>query len=374
MQILMDSIKNTFVDVERAPVDHTRGREAGRVWQMEELQKKLASAVDADALREEATLVKLREFMTTPRSSSASTGSGGDAGLVPGRVKLLTKRSVRSKPDARTGRMNILVQPKTLPLEGDSSLKLQKGKWWVKDSSAVHELPFLSLLALPSREQLLGGPGGDHEPASITISLTNPKISDVTVTVSVVSHIISASAPATAGKEAPQSQEQQRAAYHWLDYAGSTQLARCQHSLEASRALTAPCSTAELAQEGSDPAAPQRLSLQLGGFEDELLKDASAAPEDNSAAGAERAEAASGAQEGTEGSMGAQGLHQRMWRHSVQHNRAVVTIPVALRAREVARELAQEGECVAEFELQLRFTVDLGGGASVDFPVRIIFG
>lgn len=61
---------------------------------------------------------------------------------------LLNKRTLRSRKDMEQGKMNILIQSKLLPLEGDSSLKLNKGKWWVKDSSAIHFLPLIQLLSV----------------------------------------------------------------------------------------------------------------------------------------------------------------------------------------------------------------------------------
>jgi hypothetical protein len=55
-----------------------------------------------------------------------------------------TKRTVRCRRDVETGKMSILLQPKNLPLEGDSSLKLQRGKWSIKDSSAMYYVPYVS--------------------------------------------------------------------------------------------------------------------------------------------------------------------------------------------------------------------------------------
>lgn len=49
-----------------------------------------------------------------------------------------------------SGQLSILVQPKLFPLEGDSSQKVFKGKWWVKDSSAIHEIPSIFIIKLPS--------------------------------------------------------------------------------------------------------------------------------------------------------------------------------------------------------------------------------
>ena len=62
--------------------------------------------------------------------------------LMPARIPLRSKRTLRCKHDVHQGRMNIVLQPKPGPLEGDSSQKTLKGNWWVKDGSAVHEIPW----------------------------------------------------------------------------------------------------------------------------------------------------------------------------------------------------------------------------------------
>ncbi len=69
-------------------------------------------------------------------------------------VRLMNKRTIRCKHDVDTGRLSILVQPKLFPLDGDSSLKVSKGKWWVKDNSAVHEIPRVIITKLPILDNL----------------------------------------------------------------------------------------------------------------------------------------------------------------------------------------------------------------------------
>ena len=69
---------------------------------------------------------------------------------IPLRVRLLSTRTVRCRRDVDSGQLSILVQPKLFPLEGDSSQKVFKGKWWVKDSSAIHEIPSIYIIRLPS--------------------------------------------------------------------------------------------------------------------------------------------------------------------------------------------------------------------------------
>eukprot|EP01038_Epipyxis_sp_PR26KG_P008304 gene8304-11235_t len=90
--------------------------------------------------------------------------------LMPSRIKLRSKRTIRCRSDLESGKMNILLQPKPYPLEGDSSSKVQKGKWWVKDASAIHEVPFISILKMPSKSDVLLGSYGE-----LVLCITNPK-------------------------------------------------------------------------------------------------------------------------------------------------------------------------------------------------------
>ena len=55
--------------------------------------------------------------------------------LLPQRMPLRTKKMLRCRRDVLAGKMSILLQPKTFPLEGDSSHKLHQGKWFLKDAS-----------------------------------------------------------------------------------------------------------------------------------------------------------------------------------------------------------------------------------------------
>ena len=82
----------------------------------------------------------------------------------PQHFLLKNKRTLRSRKDLETGKMNILIQQRLLPLDGDSSMKLNKGKWWLKDSSAVHVLPFLQILKLSK----------SSSEAYLILKITNP--------------------------------------------------------------------------------------------------------------------------------------------------------------------------------------------------------
>lgn len=74
--------------------------------------------------------------------------------LLPLRFDLKSKRTIRCRQDVDEGKFSILVQPKTFPLEGDSSQK-QRGKWWGKDASAIHDIPLIILTKVPNKQEIL---------------------------------------------------------------------------------------------------------------------------------------------------------------------------------------------------------------------------
>jgi hypothetical protein len=98
--------------------------------------------------------------------------------LPPKRVRLRTKRMVRCRKDVKENKMSILIQPKSFPLEGDSSHNLHKGKWWTKDSSAVHEIPQVAVVGAKNLHwsSLLNG-----EVAFLHLSISNYKVNDVII-------------------------------------------------------------------------------------------------------------------------------------------------------------------------------------------------
>jgi len=112
---------------------------------------------------------------------------------IPTRVRLMTKRTLRCRYDVENGKMSILVQPKSFPLEGDSSLKIQRGKWWVKDSSAVHEVPAIVVTKLPVFNGFAesGNSGGGARTdkdlniySVLHLKVTNPKDTDIQIALS----------------------------------------------------------------------------------------------------------------------------------------------------------------------------------------------
>lgn len=328
-QALLDNIAEGLPGPSARPATAEKHR---GVWQMEELQAKLATIVDTDAQREAAILTKLKS-MTSEVGQNCAPGMS-----IPIKVKLLSKRSLRSRQDNRSGRMNILVQPKTLPLEGDSSLKLQKGKWWVKDASAVHEVPFVSILSLPTATELTDG----QTHCAVQLSITNPKMSEVVITFI-----------ASGGEDSQQGEH-----FHWLSVLGSTCTARAKQRLQHSTLLQDTTAT-------PDRAGQETLRLVLGGYEDELLRDT----EGNEG----QAEAECGPTIDTSRSAGSgeYALHSRPWRYTVKHNRAVVKIPVSLADSPAVG--CTVGNVVSNFVLHLDCAVDLGGGSIVKYPFRVLF-
>ena len=88
-------------------------------------------------------------FASSSSSFSSSEEEEGYAGVV-----LRTKRTLRCRKDVEEGKMSILLQPKNFALEGDSSLKLQRGKWSVKDASAIYQVPHVKAKSITSDGRL----------------------------------------------------------------------------------------------------------------------------------------------------------------------------------------------------------------------------
>jgi hypothetical protein len=72
-----------------------------------------------------------------------------DGSKVPGRVPLSSKHLLRCRADQAANKMSILVNPKLNPLEGDSGNRqtISRGKWFIKDLSAVSLFPFITVLS-----------------------------------------------------------------------------------------------------------------------------------------------------------------------------------------------------------------------------------
>lgn len=342
-KMLLDSLKIGESCNDAAELQTSQQKVRG-VWQLEQLNMKLERSINPDLSRSNRNPQASRNASVD--ISQAATAAAATAGVTAGTqgllgVPLRSKRILRSKQDSRTGRMNILIQPKNLPLEGDSSLKLQKGKWWMKDSSAVQELPFISVARLPERQALVD----KAVPCFVELCITNPKMADVLVVLS---------SRNTIGAECCE-------ALPYLQYGrlGSSKLVHVVSTL-----APLPCLSLSPPEEGDEKAS---LAIRIGGFEDELLKDvddAGGAPPHHQPP--VDADPADGGDSGPSiAPTAAQGLQQPRWTHRVIHNKAYVKIPV-----EVSRYVVS-----APFELDLSCRVFLAAGStsSVDLPFKVNF-
>lgn len=228
--------------------------------------------------------------------------------LKPLRVQLRVKRTVRCRQDLDNNKMNILVQPKPLPLEGDSSQKSQLGKWWIKDSSAIHELPFPSILRLPSETDLKNGLFGFFD-----VSFTNPLESEVRLIFR-----------ATMEPKSP---------FIRVDTLGGV--------IEEKSFVQLQPST-QVSPSGSEDTA---LEVTLGAFEDELLRDEAESPK------GELKNLSSGDSPG--------------WSYETVHNSVIVRIPVKL-----AEEYSGDDVCIVA-ELHLHTVIKFESEDFAEIPMKI---
>jgi hypothetical protein len=125
--------------------------------------------------------------VSLPAASEAGRDPTGRCAL-PTFVPLLCKYTVRARPSdkAKLGGAagsaaaagSILVQAKASPLDGDSSNKLQRGKWWVKDATAVHEVPGICVRRVETESASAG-----LVKVAVEFDVTNPKEGDRQVNV-----------------------------------------------------------------------------------------------------------------------------------------------------------------------------------------------
>jgi hypothetical protein len=141
------------------------------------------SAAAATAVAQVTRHSNLTDLSQRQRGSSASCAALASS-LLPDRVPLRPKKMLRCRKDVRDGKLSILIQPKANPLEGDSSFKMQ-GKWWTKDSSAVHFVPSLFVTRPPSLE--LAEP--NNTIVYLHLSLMNLKEMDMVIGMEVVSEL-----------------------------------------------------------------------------------------------------------------------------------------------------------------------------------------
>jgi len=95
---------------------------------------------------------KLKSLLYQYLETQPSIDKSMRENIYPLGILLRTKRTLRCRKDYDDGKMSILVQPKTYPLEGDSSMNLQRGRWFIKDASAVHTVPRILIVSPISTE------------------------------------------------------------------------------------------------------------------------------------------------------------------------------------------------------------------------------
>ena len=316
--------------------------------------------------------------------------------LPPFRTVLQTKRTVRSRSDLEAGRMNILVQSKSFPLEGDSSLKIQRGKWWPKDSSAVLQLPSFVLRRLPDIHSLLRGRYSD-----ILLFLTNPKETELSVRflptqknrrLSTIGRLSSGSASTGGGgivSSAPAAAGDQDEEEDCEDFDVNSNKGAKTSTIDPELS-SGDWEDAEgverryLEAEGArgrwlgDIPSIMRLSVAplpvggfpftLSGFEDELLRDEDDDEDDDEE---EEEEEAYG------GSSSSHFYPQLAWRASQNRHSALVRVPVKLseRQREKVERLdrSREGSGQLLFELRLHVEVVSEKKISTSLPARVFF-
>jgi len=217
---------------------------------------------------------------------------------TPQRIRLRSKKTLRCRQDVEQGKMSILIQPKTFPLEGDSSLKIQRGKWWVKDASAIHEIPTLTVTKLPETLALQSASLSERQAACcLNVELSNPKDFEVMVAIHIAEDII-----------------------------GEGVLDRGDRSLYAS-------------PPNGESGGP--LVIHLGAFEDELLREEDEDSEDKSVTPGSftpSISAATSRENNANEEVQASGdkadeSHFGLlpWRHSVSHNIAKISIPLRVK-------------------------------------------
>ena len=201
-----------------------------------------ASSVDS-ADSNSAMFLASNEFAFTEASQRFHNVRAGilASSAYPTRLGLKTKRTIRSRLDLGLGKMSILIQPKAFPLEGDSSLIVSKGKWWVKDGSAIHTVPMIHILSLPTMDQLSADSNTATIP-KITIRLSNPK--ETSTVIRIMSNIaVAAAADDDDDDEAAKAREP--------------------FACSVTNMISLPCS----------PSDAYVYTLTLAGHEDELLRE-----------------------------------------------------------------------------------------------------
>lgn len=324
-------------------------KEKNNIWQLEDLDNKLSVCSNKSIERNLANIYLTEDGIndssiftihTDINMASASqkceniySRENKLSKLKPLNMKLHTKCTIRSRhtnslQSSQQQRMNILVQPKALPLEGDSSSKIQRGKWWVKDSSAIHEIPFISVKKIPNIEELLCGDVG-----FIDIYIVNLK--ETPITISFI------------GKSAVHE------SFCKLDIIGNTSEVLSRYFLTVKSLATSLDGEVHYEDVLNSN---KYLTLKLEGNEDELLKldDNEDSFSDNKL-------------DKSDDSVNC------LWNYTISNNKAIVHVPVYLKSNndEVYHDDSSKSESC--FEVQLYCNIDVGVGVINEMPIKILF-
>lgn len=194
-----------------------------------------------------------------------------------------------------------------LPLEGDSSMKVYRGKWWVKDSSAVQFVPLVAITRLPTGgafHDSVNSMKVDGQTNRLELTITNPR--DVPMLVSLK--------PGSKKNIRMNSSGCERSS-HAPFFSPTTFLepfpVQC---VSESAATSSGSSAASVTLSESGDA----LDMPLGAYEDELLRD-----DDDDMDEEQAVQAAFHAQESSASS------EHTPWLTFSKHNYCRVSIPIA---------------------------------------------
>ena len=194
---------------------------------------------------------------------------------LPDRIPLRTKKVVRCRRDYEQNKLNILIQPKVLPLEGDSSLKMYRGKWWVKDGSAIRTVPSVTIVGLPALSS--SQPHADSADPSLAfhprlvLCISNPRDKPVFVSVRPTAAHWSDTNPASASSSSSSSSSTFAAEEH-----PPTLFRNILLRTSAPRGAVLPSSSSSSSFLVTADDGGLLPPLPLGAYEDELLRETDA--------------------------------------------------------------------------------------------------
>lgn len=270
------------------------------------------------------------------------------AHLCPVRVRLRSKRTLRCRRDAEMSKMSILLQPRLLPLDGDSSMKIHKGNFFSKDSSAVHMHPCVVITRLPDAVQLLRG-----QWSRITITISNPRDTDLHVSLRDTAMKTSLTCSSEAGVGTSE------------DGNGRSEvrgdgLGVGEEEKEEEFPPFNPRLVSQLMFAGP-------IDFNLAAYEDELFRDASATAEE--VVITQPSHSTSGGAAGEDGSADGAG-QSPLWTCKISQDSAVVDMPVRVTASSTSLSAGGDAKM---FGISMAMILTVEGSASIALDAHIYF-